>query len=198
MIILIAKSVADQILSISQNNDEEENKIDFVLFLSVFDMPTISCETFDCFNEFPIEHSSDDWLKFKQTPFLLEAKKTDFFTTDYSYSISRNNTNLLATAIGDLTPDKIKQGDVPALYRKGKHTEETITNPQMQHELFVIKIRAIDAYLNNKSFEYLALPDNCTLYMEDMGFRIIVNGEIYAESFLGQDGTKSVSNAFKV
>ena len=128
-VVIISKGItigSVKILSISQNNDEEENKIDFVLFLSVFDLPTISCETFDCFNEFPIEHSSDDWLKFKQTPFLLEAKKTDFFTTDYSYSISRNNTNLLATAIGDLTPDKIKQGDVPALYRKGKHTEETI------------------------------------------------------------------------
>lgn len=158
-IIQAFERACSDIVEASQNNPNEENKIDFVVVTKSYTLSdtksNVDEKTALVIGDNPMDNESEDWKQFiKNTKNLRESIQRNYFTTDFGfYQLICMKSN-----VGELLPEKIKIGDVPALYerkRKQVHIEEV--NEDIQN--YVNRIRACYSYQLNQKFEYLKIPE---------------------------------------
>ena len=71
-----------------------------------------------------------------------------------------------------MSPDKIKRGDVQALYSRNRKPI-TIDEPSEFIEKQINKVRAIYSHQNNSKFSYLKIPENCKVINGDNWYIIL-------------------------
>ena len=92
----------------------------------------------------------------------------------------------MKSAVGDLTPDKIKKGDVPALYMRARK-QINAEKPNESIEINVNRIRAMYSHQTGKKFEYIKIPQDCKIVNGDNWYAIIRNQGIIDSCYLPND-----------
>ena len=186
-IIKTFEQACNDIVETSQKNPNEENKIDFVVVTKSYTLDetksNVDNRTYTAISRVPMETESEDWKEFKSnTKNLREAAKNDWFTTDYgNYSLI-----CMKSAVGELTPDKIKKGDVPALYMRARK-RISINEPNENIEIVVNKIKAMYSHQTGKAFEYIKIPQDCKIVNGDNWYAILGNQGIIDSCYLPND-----------
>lgn len=175
------------IVNISQNNENETNKIDFVVVTKSYSLENTPSNVETDVTSFigvnPMDTQSEDWKNFKSTtPNLNESKAFNYFDTDFG------NYNLIcmASAVGKLTKDKIKKGDVPAVYKR-KRSNIEVKNSSEEVEKLVNKVRAISYSGSNNSFRYLKLPVDSQVLMGDNWYIAFNKNGILDSGYIKED-----------
>lgn len=166
-IISAFEKACSDIVEISQNNSNEENKIDFVVVTRSYTLDgtksNVNTMTTDKIGGSPMENQSDDWKRFvSSTKNLRESKILGKFNTDFgNYSIV-----CIKSAIGNLTPDEIKKGDVPAVYKRTRKQINIVESSEIS-EQYINRVRAHYSYQSGESFNYTKIPKNCKTVIGD-------------------------------
>lgn len=186
-IIKTFEQACNDIVEISQKNPNEKNKIDFVIVTKSYTLeetkPNVNNNTFTSIGEIPMDVTSDDWKNFKaNTKNLRETLKNNYFTTDYgNYPLI-----CVKSAIGELTPEKIKKEDVPAIYlrpRKQINTNEVSD----ELEIAVNRTNAMYSHQMKTKFEYIKVPQDCKIINGDNWYIILGNQGIINSCYLPSD-----------
>jgi len=187
-IIKTFEQACNDIVETSQKNPNEENKIDFVVVTQSYTLAdvkrNVSEDTRQEIGNAPMDGTSEDWKNFiKNTNNLREAKSSGYyFTTDFgNYSLI-----CIKSAVGELTPDKIKKGDVPALYmrtRKQISAEKSNENT----EIAVNRIRAMYSHQTGEKFNYLKLPEGSRIANGDNWYILFGEEGIIDSCYLASD-----------
>lgn len=186
-IIKTFEKACSDIVELSQNNSDEENKIDFVVVTKSYTLSdtnsNVNQQTFDTIGFIPMENQSEDWKKFVfSTKNLRESITSGRFTTDFGgYPLI-----CIKSAIGELTPEKIKRGDVEALYSRNRK-QITIDEPSEVIEKQINKVRAIYCHQNNSKFSYLKIPQNYKIINGDNWYIILGEEGILDSCYIAND-----------
>lgn len=186
-IIKTFEKACNDIVELSQNNPNEENKIDFVVVTKSYTLSdtnsNVNQQTFDAIGYSPMEHQSEDWKKFvSTTKNLRESITSGRFTTDFGgYPII-----CIKSAIGELSPEKIKRGDVEALYSRNRK-QITIDEPSEVIEKQVNKVRAIYCHQNNSKFSYIKISENCKIINGDNWYIILGEQGLLDSCYISSD-----------
>lgn len=184
----LLKEIATRFITISKNNEKEEKKIEFALFISDKDYcPTLGTDSIKKIGECPIERKSNDWYKFRQYPDLNDPPKSNSILTDYNREDREKIIKILVSSIGELTPDKIKQGDIPPLYDTIDTKIVNVESRTEDNEIYINRIRAMQSCLNKKKFTYLRLPNDCIVYSGYCWYIILSDGEIIDKTNILED-----------
>jgi len=181
-IITAFKTACNDIVETSQKNIEEENKIDFAIVTRSYTLKDISFnvdnQTESAIGNSPMDNQSEDWQNFvATTKNLKESQTLGRFNLDFGgYKLICMSSNL-----GILSPEKIKKGDVPAVYKR-KRKEIKVYSVSQEVENAVNKIRN---GLANRS--YLKLPIESKVVLGDNWYIVTINNDIFDSCFLGQD-----------
>ena len=183
-IIKTFEQACNDIVETSQKNLNEENKIDFVVVTKSYTLDetksNVDSITMNQIGDYPMDTDSEDWKTFKAN--TRNLRERDRFTTDYgNYSLI-----CMKSAIGDLTPDKIKKGDVPALYMRARK-QINVEKPNESIEINVNRIRAMYSHQTGKEFEYIKIPQDCKIVNGDNWYAIIGNQGIIDSCYLPND-----------
>ena len=187
-IIKAFKQACNDIVEISQNNPDEVNKIDFVVVTKSYlldgELSNVSSNVRDTIGNYPMENKSSDWQNFvSTTKNLRESKREGYFTTDYKTGYSLI---CMKSAVGELTSDKIKKGDVGAVYtRKRKRISiDNLSDDIINH---INKVRACYAHLNNTNFEYFNQSYDCKVINGDNWYIILGSEGVIDSRYLSSD-----------
>lgn len=186
-IISTFEKACNDIVELSQNNPDEVDKIDFVVVTKSYTMndtnSNVNQQTTQEIGINPMENKSEDWKKFvSTTKNLKEALKLDFFQTDFGgYPII-----CIKSAIGELSPEKIKRGDVEALYSRNRK-QISIDEPSEIIEKQVNKVRAIYCHQNNSKFSYFKIPENCKIINGDNWYIIFGEQSLLDSCYISSD-----------
>lgn len=186
-IIKTFEQACNDIVETSQNNPNEENKIDFVVVTKSYTLDetksNVDGRTTDKIGNNPMETDSEDWRQFRSnTKNLREAAKQDYFNTDFgNYSII-----CMKSAVGELTPEKIKKGDVPALYKRTRK-QVTVSESNKNIENDINKIRACYSHQTGEKFSYIKVPQGYKTVTGDNWYIIFSNQGILDSCYLSND-----------
>lgn len=184
-IIKTFEQACNDIVETSQNNKDEKNKIDFVVVTKSYTLgetkSNVSKITATEIGINPMDTTSQDWKNFKTNTKNLE-ERDNYFTTDYGYY----SLICIKSAVGELTPDKIKKGDVPALYMR-KRKQITINESGEKIESIVNRIRAMFSHQTGRNFEYIKIPQDSKTVIGDNWYIILGNQEIIDSCYLPSD-----------
>ena len=130
-----------------------------------------------------METLSDDWQNFvSTTPNLKESERYGSFTTDFgNYRLI-----CMSSAIGELSNDKIKKGDVPAVYHRERQSVEIGASNQGVEEQ-INRIRAIKTRQKNEKFEYFKIPKDAKIITGDNWFIVFNEKGIIERCCLNND-----------
>ncbi len=175
------------IVETSQNNQNEENKIDFVVVTRSYTLEDTESNV-DSITTYeigvnPMDAESDDWKQFRNTTKnLKESSENDFFNTDFgNYSLI-----CIKSAIGELTPEKIKKGDVPALYQRTRK-QVSVNEYSEDIEAYVNKIRACYSYQIGNNFNYIKIPQGSKIVTGDNWYIVFGNHGLIDSCYLSND-----------
>ena len=118
------KKACDDIILTSWSNDEEEDKIDFVLVTKSYALQNVksnvNSEVEEKINDHPMECNSADWKNFvKNTYYLEECDGENVFSTDYGeYPLICISSTKSAN---EIKPSDIKSKNVKALYTRKRN-----------------------------------------------------------------------------
>ena len=148
----------ENIVSISQNNSDEKDKIDFVFVTKSYSLCNIPSNVENelrvAIGDSPMENESEDWCQFvvNNADILMKVhglKNT--FETDYkSYEY-----DLICIAstkpVAEIKPDDLKKGDVEAVYEKKRN--EIVVTSNIDYEVMcrINKIKALCTKFNMPS-----------------------------------------------
>lgn len=186
-IIKTFEQACDDIVETSQKNKDEQDKIDFVVVTKSYTLSdkhsNVDDKTTDAIGYDPMDAQSDDWKQFVSTTKNLdEAKRSNSFNTDYgNYLII-----CIKSAVGTLTPDKIKKGDVPALYSRTRQ-QVNVNEPNEDLENYVNKIKACFSYQTGQEFGYLKVPQSCKVVIGDNWYIVFGNQGVLDGCYLPHD-----------
>lgn len=181
-IISTFEKACNDIVEISQNNPNEENKIDFVVVTKSYALENLRSNVGVYIGSDPMENKSEDWKKFVSNTKNLNESRRGYFCTDFgNYPLI-----CMKSAVGELTSDKIKKGDVPALYTRTRKPicidsySETI-------EQYVNKVRAYYSYQHNSEFTYLKIPHDYKVLSGDNWYIVFGDQGILDSCYLDCD-----------
>jgi len=185
------KKACEDIVLISQQNEKEENKIDFVFVtksyaLSRYNDHIVSNEVEEKIGDYPMDNKSEDWYDFlESTQNLDESLEDNYFMTDYgSYKVicmasSKNGKKIL-------TKNLIFK-DVPALYER-KRNDVIVTN-NITAEIYqkINRINAIYSLFNSIKFAFVEIPKDSTVYVGDNWYAIFCGSHFMDSKVLAHD-----------
>ena len=186
-IIKTFEQACNDIVEKSQNNLNEENKIDFVVVTKSYTLnetkSNVDGRTTDKIGNNPMETDSEDWRQFRSnTKNLREAATQDYFDTDFgNYPII-----CMKSAVGELMPEKIKKGDVPALYQRTRK-QVTVSESNKNIENTINKIRACYSHQTGEKFSYIKVPQGYKTVTGDNWYIIFSNQGILDSCYLSND-----------
>lgn len=174
-IIQAFQKACDDIVETSQKNPNEINKIDFVVVTKSYLLANMNSNILggnvtNKIGHNPMENASEDWKHFITHTKNLRESIDGYFTTDFgNYSLICVN-----SSVGELTPDKIKKGDVPAMYKRTRK-QISINEPSEIMEHNINKIKACQSHQTGNSFAYFKVPENSKIMTGDNWY--IIFGE---------------------
>ena len=92
----------------------------------------------------------------------------------------------MKSAVGDLTTDKIKKGDIPALYMRSRK-QISVEKSNENTEITINRIRAMYSHQTGKKFEYIKIPQDCKIVNGDNWYAILGNQRIIDSCYLPND-----------
>lgn len=168
------KKACEEIVEISQNNNAEENKIDFVIATQshclLFIKPNVSDDVKNLIGIKPMNIT--DWKNFAKRSINLNHPDQGYFRTDYG----KFDLVCLASAIGEITPKKIKPGISEAKYLAPRRE---IKNTKANEE-YINKINAIYAHQTNQPFKYKNINKDLQM-INGENWYILYDGDIIIE-----------------
>lgn len=186
-IIKTFEHACSDIVEISQNNQNEETKIDFVVVTKSYTLDDSKTNVNDMtttkIGKNPMETESEDWKQFiNNTNNLIESVTNDYFYTDFG------NYNLICmkSAVGELTPEKIKNGDVKALYHRNRK-KVSINEYSENTENHVNRIRACYSHQTDTEFSYLKITKESKIATGDNWYIIFGNQGLIDSCYLSND-----------
>lgn len=92
----------------------------------------------------------------------------------------------MKSAVGELAPEKIKKGDVPALYPRTRK-QVTVNEPNETIENDINKIKACYSHQTGKDFSYVKVPQGCKIVTGDNWYIVFGNQGILDSCYLSND-----------
>lgn len=178
------------IVSISQNNPKEKNKIDFVFVNQSYALDNYSSNVSDdvesAIGDNPMDNQSEDWDQYiENTKNLRESVEEGYFYTDYGgYSLI-----CFASSKGEseIVPEDIKPGNVPALYERKRNKIFVTATPDLDVYRKINKINAIKRYYEDEEYQRVEIPIGSVIFTGDNWFIIYNNGTIINSCLLDFD-----------
>lgn len=189
-IIKAFQQACKDIVMISQNNLQEDDKIDYVITTKSYILSdyqsNISDDIFDNFDETIVENKSEDWYNYiLHTKNLLETYEDGYFETDFGcYSLI-----CLASKTNNLESEEIdiKTKDVKPLYERKRNRILVTKNIDASILQKINKIKAIESYFKETKFEEIDIPNDSTIYLGDNWYLILNNNIIINLCYLEHD-----------
>lgn len=183
-IIETLKKACLDFVKISQENDEETDKIEYVFITHSYIMehynPNVDDEITYDIGDKPMDTESEDWKEFiTNTKYLSESIESNYFQTDYGgYDLI-----CLAAFNEDTKEVKIKRKNVKAVYKRPRN--KIINTNKIDEKLIhkINKIKGIKAYLNNQEFEAINIKTESIVITGDNWY-IIYNDNNIIDSCL--------------
>lgn len=189
------KMACNDIVETSQKNENEVDKIDFVLATKSYALncieDTIDRDVTDKIGRFPMDVESKDWENFvNSTSNLQEVKKvTDKFTTDYG------NYSLICMAHSKdvkLEIDELCKKDVEAVYDRPRNKILITSNPENAVINKINRIKAINSFYNKTKFESCFIPKDALIFTGDNWYIVCDNGNIVESCLLEFDSKAKI------
>lgn len=166
----------NDIVTISQNNDQEQNKIDYVFVTNGYTLRDYKCNVDSKLvteiGSFPMDSSSDDWKKFlKSTKHMTYCLKNGFFTDYGSKSLI-----CIASKNDELSyPGCLNFYDAPSVYQRERN--RIIVSDQTDDDIFrkINRIKAASIDFVNRNFEFMEIPDDALTVVGDNWYIICDN-----------------------
>lgn len=185
------EKACNDIVTISQNNDQEQNKIDYVFVTNGFTLRDYKCNVdsklIAQIGSFPMDSSSNDWKKFlKSTKNMTSCFKNGFFT-DYG---GRSLICIASKNDEPSYPGCLNFYDAPIAYQRERN--KIIVSDQVDDDIFrkVNRIKAVSLDLDNRNFEFLEIPDGALTVVGDNWY-IICDSNHMIDSCVLQDDPRS-------
>lgn len=184
------KQACKDIVSVSQNNPKEKDKIDFVFVTQSYaldDYPSNVSDNVELtIGGTPMDNESEDWYKYiNNTNNLRESKENGYFCTDYGdypiicFASSKEKK--------EIVPKDIKPKNVPALYERKRNKILVTSTLDLEVYKKINKINAIKRYHENKDYQEVEIPIGSVIYTGDNWFIIFNNGVIINSCLLDFD-----------
>lgn len=186
-IIQVFQRACDDIVKTSQNNQDEINKIDFVVVTQSYLLADeysnyVSSSVTDKIGLNPMENKSQDWACFVTQTKNLNESVNGYFNTDFGGYLLL----CMSSSVGQLTPDKIKQGDVPAMYKRTRKPI-SINEPSEIIEQDINKIKACHSHQTGNDFIYIKIPKDCKIMTGDNWYIVFDKQGIIDSCYLLSD-----------
>lgn len=183
------KKACMDIIHISQNNNEEKQKIEFVFVNQSYALDNIESNVSDEVEDFlsgdPMDNKSNNWNNYVENTKNLKESKEGLFITDFGdyplicLTSSRQNKQIKVK--------DIKQGNVKAVYKRVRNKVIVKQNPDANVLSKINKIRAIKAYFDDELFSEVFIPQTSTVFLGDNWYIILSNNEVIDECLLEFD-----------
>ena len=184
------KKACNDIVDTSQNNKEENYKIDFVFVTRSYALSkTPSNVDRDVENKIgskPMVSNSSDWINFvNNTDNLMDCTIKDGFSIDYGrYSLICVASSKL---FGKIRPRDIKPKDVDAIYQRPRNKIIATNKPSIDVLNKINRIRGIYSYLNHSDFKCISLPKDTLVFVGDNWYIAYFNSNIVSSIILDFD-----------
>ncbi len=184
------KQACKDIVSISQNNPKEKDKIDFVFVTQSYtldDYPSnVSDDVESAIGDNPMDNESEDWDQYiENTNNLRESEEDGFFYTDYGdYPLI-----CFASSKGEkeIVPEDIKPKNVSALYERKRNKIFATSTLDLEVYRKINKINAIKRYHEDEDYQEVEIPIGSVIFIGDNWFIIFNNGAIINSCLLDFD-----------
>lgn len=188
------KACAD-IVETSQKNNDEQNKIDFVVVTQSYALShtesNVDRAVTDKIGSDPMDTESEDWNDFaNNTDNLQEVDDpSDTFSTDYGdYSLIC----MAYSKSGKLKVRDIKPKDVEAVYDRPRNKIIVTEKPDANVVNKINKINAINSYNNTTDFESISIPKGAITFVGDNWYIVFGNGNIISSCLLDFDSKAKI------
>ena len=184
----------NDIVETSQQNKNEQDKIDFVFVTQSYALSRIESNVdrnvTNKIGDDPMDTTSEDWKNFvNNTENLQEIDdEDDTFSTDYgNYDLICVASSKKHRIFGKLTAKDIRPKDVEAVYVSPRSKITATENPDLTIINKINKINGINSYLNDIDFESIEIPKGTTIFIGDNWYIAYNNGVIIQSCVLDFD-----------
>ncbi|MGN1269208.1 MAG: hypothetical protein ACI4U0_06960 [Candidatus Aphodocola sp.] len=164
----------NDIVQTSQQNKNEQDKIDFVFATQSYALSrtesNVDRDVANKIGDDPMDTTSEDWKNFVNSTENLQEidDEDDTFSTDYgNYDLICVASSKKHRIFGKLTAKDIKQKDVEAVYVSPRSKITATENPDISIINRINKINGINSYLNDTDFESIEIPKGTTIFIGD-------------------------------
>lgn len=164
----------NDIVQTSQQNKNEQDKIDFVFATQSYALSrtesNVDRNVANKIGDDPMDTTSEDWKNFVNITENLQEidDEDDTFSTDYgNYALICVASRKKHRIFGKLTAKDIKQKDVEAVYVSPRSKITATENPDISIINRINKINGINSYLNDTDFESIEIPKGTTIFIGD-------------------------------
>lgn len=182
------KKVCGDIVSISQKNEKEIDKIDYVFVTQSYSLreypSNVSCDVENEIGDNPMDYNSKDWLQFIQNTKNLQDGRENFETDYGSYSL------ICMASIKEpekIIPEDIKPKNVDALYERKRVPIMMINQVDDSILKRINKIKGIQSYFEERDFESIEIPEASVILTGDNWYIIYHDGSIIDSCLLEFD-----------
>ena len=182
------------IVSISQNNPNEYEKIDFVFVTASYIMENetinVRNDVINKIGDWPMDTESDDWRQFaNNTNNLKVGCQESGFSTDYG------NYNVICMAaspkfnddcISKIRPRHIRPDDVPAVYARARN-RIVVTKPNPNLIIKMNRINSVYSFINSSDFKPVTVNDNNTIFLGDNWYIVTEGNKIISSCVITED-----------
>ena len=183
-IIKVFTKACEDIITASENNDLEEEKINFIFITKSYMFHNITSNVKrsieKTIGEYPMDNKSNDWKEF--VSLYPNYMPKSGFNTDYgNYSV------ICVASNKPLKANNIHSKDVPALYQRKRN--EVIVSENINNEIKqkINRIAALNAHLKEEKYNNVNIPDNSKVYVGDDWYIISSNNDILDDCLLTGD-----------
>lgn len=184
----------NDIVETSQQNKNEQDKIDFVFVTQSYALSrtesNVDRDVANKIDDDPMDTESEDWKEFvANTDNLKEIDDVDdTFSTDYgNYDLICVASSKKYRIFGKLNAKDIKPKDVEAVYVSPRSKIMATETPDISIINRINKINGINSYLNDTDFESVEIPKGSTIFIGDNWYIAHNNGVIIQSCVLDFD-----------
>lgn len=184
----------NDIVQTSQQNKNEQDKIDFVFATQSYALSHIESnvdrDVANKIGDNPMDTTSEDWKNFANNTGNLQEVygEDDRFSTDYcNYDLICVASSKKSRFFGKLTEKDIKPKDVEAVYASPRSKIIATEKPDIGIVNKINKINGIYSDINDTDFESIEIPKGTTIFIGDNWYIAYNNGVIIQSCVLNFD-----------
>ena len=183
------------IVNISQNNENENEKIDYIFSTCSYELErenkmdsSLEKSLRRIVTVYPMNNHGRDWSKFVRTKGLKGSYVlSNGFGTDW------NNYSLICVASSKQIENEIFEEtdiikkDVPAVYKRTRNNIIISSDVNEVEYLKIIKTKAMYSHIKKKKFKGVSIPERCKVYIGDNWYIILDEDSIVEKCVLKHD-----------